>query len=163
LEAARLMPHRVVGLVGVDTLNDFEYKLTQETIDRILPPFRSDFAEVIGNFVRGMFTPTADPALVQKIVDDMASAPPKVGVGALEAYVDFQNNHIIQAAHDVHVPITCINSDKYPTNVEGNQRIVPSYKLVLMSGVGHFVMIEDPETFNRLLEEVVREFTQINK
>jgi pimeloyl-ACP methyl ester carboxylesterase len=28
-----------------------------------------------------------------------------------------------------------------------------------MSGVGHFVMMEDPETFNRLLSEIVEEFT----
>ena len=32
-------------------------------------------------------------------------------------------------------------------------------QVVLMSGVGHFVMTEDPQTFNRLLGEAVKEFT----
>jgi pimeloyl-ACP methyl ester carboxylesterase len=29
---------------------------------------------------------------------------------------------------------------------------------VLMPGVGHFLMMEDPETFNRLLGEVIADF-----
>jgi pimeloyl-ACP methyl ester carboxylesterase len=29
---------------------------------------------------------------------------------------------------------------------------------VVMSGVGHFVMLEDPDTFNRLLGEAIDEF-----
>jgi pimeloyl-ACP methyl ester carboxylesterase len=29
-------------------------------------------------------------------------------------------------------------------------------EVVPMSGVGHFVMLEDPQTFNRLLDEAVK-------
>ena len=29
-------------------------------------------------------------------------------------------------------------------------------QVVLMSGVGHFVMLEDPQTFNRLLDAAIR-------
>jgi pimeloyl-ACP methyl ester carboxylesterase len=32
-----------------------------------------------------------------------------------------------------------------------------SFEVELMSGVGHFVMMEDPETFNRLLAETADE------
>ncbi len=160
LEAARRIPERVIGLVGVDTLQNFEGKVTQEQIDEMLTPLRSNFVEATRNFVRTMFTPNSDPALVEKIVADMSSAPQEVGLGALEGYVDFQNNEIILVLQEVQAPITCINSDQYPTNVEANQHYAPSYKAVIMSGVGHFNMIEDPETFNRLLEETVQEFVQ---
>ena len=95
LEAARRMPKRVIGLVGVDTLQNFEGKFTQEQIDDLLTPFRSNFAEATRNFVLSMFTPTSDSALVEKIVNDMSSAPQVVGIGALEGYLDFQNNEII--------------------------------------------------------------------
>ena len=160
LEAARRMPKRVIGLVGVDTLQNFEDKLTQEQIDDWFTPLRSNFVEPTRNFVRTMFTPNSDPALVEKIVADMSSAPQEVGLGALEGYVDFQNNEIIRVLQEVQAPITCINSDKYPTNVEANQRYAPSFKAMIMSGVGHFNMMEDPETFNRLLEETIQEFIQ---
>jgi pimeloyl-ACP methyl ester carboxylesterase len=160
LEAARRIPERVIGLVGVDTLQNFEDKLSQEQIDDWFTPMRSNFVETTRNFVRTMFTPNSDPALVEKIATDMSSAPQKVGSGALEGYVDFQNNEIIRVLREVQVPITCINSDQYPTNVEANQHYAPSFKALIMSGAGHFNMIEDPETFNRLLEETVQEFVQ---
>jgi len=75
LEAARRMPKRVIGLVGVDTLQDFEGKLTQEQIEEMFTPLRSNFAEATRNSVRTMFTPNSDPALVEKIATDMSSAP----------------------------------------------------------------------------------------
>ena len=163
LEAARRIPQLVIGLVGVDTLQNFEDKLTQEQIDEMLTPLRSNFVEFSRNFVTSMFTPTSDSALVEKIANDMSSAPQVVGIGALEGYIDFQNNEIIRVLQEVQAPIVCINSDKYPTNVETNQRYAPSFQAKIMSGVGHFNMIEDPETFNRLLEESVQEFMHMAK
>jgi len=100
---------------------------------------------------------------LKKLVADMSSAPQEVGSGALEGYVDFQNDEIIRVLQEVQVPITCINSDKYQTNAEANQQYAPSFKAMIMSGVGHFNMMEDPETFNRLLEETVQEFVQMAK
>ena len=42
-----------------------------------------------------------------------------------------------------------------PTNVDAGREYTSSFEVVLMSGVGHFVMMEDPDTFNRLLSEIV--------
>jgi pimeloyl-ACP methyl ester carboxylesterase len=158
LEAARLMPQRVFGLVGVDTLQDFEIKYTQEQFDNWIRPLRVDFIEGTKTFVRTMFTPNSDPDLIEKITADMSSAPPTVGLEAFRSNFDFQNNEIVRVLKEIRAPITCINSDKYPTYVEANQRHSPSYKAKIMSGVGHFNMIEDPATFNRLLEETIQEF-----
>jgi pimeloyl-ACP methyl ester carboxylesterase len=163
LEATRRMPQLVIGLVGVDTLQNFEDKHTQEQIDDWFAPLRSNFVEATRSFVRTMFMPNSNPALVEKIVNDMSSAPQEVGLSALEGNVDFQNNEIMRVLQEVQAPITCINSDMYPTNVENNQRYVPSFQVKIMSGVGHFNMMEDPETFNRLLEETVQEFVQMAK
>jgi pimeloyl-ACP methyl ester carboxylesterase len=158
LEAARRLPERIIGLVGVDTLNDFAQQISQEEIDALFTPFRSNFVEMTRNFVRTMFTENADPALIEKIVEDMSAAPPEVGLGSFEEMIDYMKHTYLEAVQEVKVPITCINSDKYPTNREGNKRYVPSYKAKIMTGVGHFNMIEDPGTFNRLLEETVQEF-----
>ena len=158
LEAARRLPERIIGLVGVDTLNDFTQQISQEEIDAFFTPFRSNFVEMTRHFVRTMFTENADPALIEKIVEDMSAAPPEVGLGSFEEMIDYMKHTYLEAVQEVKVPITCINSDKYPTNREGNKRYVPSYKAKIMTGVGHFNMIEDPDTFNRLLEETVQEF-----
>ena len=64
--------------------------------------------------------------------------------------------HANDALGEIHAPIRAINSDVNPTNIEAAARY--GIDVILMSGVGHFVMMENPETFNRLLGEIVEEF-----
>ena len=51
-------------------------------------------------------------------------------------------------------PIVLINADYHPTNFEATQRA--GMHVELMSGVGHFVMLEDAATFNALLAVTVQ-------
>jgi pimeloyl-ACP methyl ester carboxylesterase len=109
--------------------------------------------------VRGtMFVPTSDSTLIDWIVEDMSSAPPEVGIGALEGMLSWTHDDSEQALRELGVPIRLINSDYNPTNVEAGRARTSSFDAVFMSGVGHFVMMEDPETFNRLLSDIVEEF-----
>jgi pimeloyl-ACP methyl ester carboxylesterase len=59
-----------------------------------------------------------------------------------------------EGLQEVKAPKLAINSR--PTHMEAAQR--HGIEVVLMSGVGHFVMLEDPQTFNRLLDEAVKKF-----
>jgi len=163
LEAGSMMPKCVIGLIGVDTLDDFEGKYSQEFINNFFAGIRGNFVEYTKNFVRPMFTPNSNPMLIERIVTDMSSAPPEAGIGALEAFFNFVNNDMTQVLRELKMPITCINSDRNPPNIKTNQRYAPSFKAKIMSGVGHFVMLEDPETFNRLLDETIQEFVQMTE
>jgi len=55
-EAARLMPNRVIGIVGVDTLDNIEYPLTREELDQMLAPLKSDFQAGSRQFVKEMIS-----------------------------------------------------------------------------------------------------------
>jgi pimeloyl-ACP methyl ester carboxylesterase len=154
IEAARQMPERIIGLVGVDTFLDFEKKYTQEQIDEILARFKADFVESTSKLVRGIFLSNAEPTLVEWVVTDMSSAAPEVGIGAMRGLLSYDPK---EALKDVRLPIYCINSDMRPVNVEAGRRYALSFEVKLMSGVGHFVMLEDAETFNRLLSETIKE------
>ncbi|MHC4336142.1 MAG: alpha/beta fold hydrolase, partial [Planctomycetota bacterium] len=55
IEAARQMPERVTGLVGVDTFLDLGKQYTQQQIDAFVAPFERDFAEATSKLVRGIF------------------------------------------------------------------------------------------------------------
>ena len=46
-------------------------------------------------------------------------------------------------------------SDRPPSTAPVNRT---SIDVTVMNGLGHFVMMEDPDTFNRLLSEIVEEF-----
>ena len=45
-----------------------------------------------------------------------------------------------------------------PTNIEAFQKYAPTFKAKIVKDVGHLVMWDNPEEFNRLLEESIREF-----
>lgn len=157
LEAAKQMPERVVGLVGIDVFQTVDQKYPQEMIDRSVKRIRSNFKEAISKGVKGMFTSKSDPALVEKIVKDISSAPPEITVAVIEEDYKWLNDKYVQALQEVKAPIRCINSDMIPTDEEGVRRYVPSFKVRYMPGLGHFIMLEDPETFNRLLYETINE------
>jgi pimeloyl-ACP methyl ester carboxylesterase len=158
LEAARRMPDRVVGVVGVDTYQEFDRVYGPEEFERFLAPLRADFPANTRAFVSStMFLPSADSALVNEVASDMSAAPPEIALAALDGLGRWHNEQSGGALAAVRAPIRAINSDYQPTNVEGARRYAGSFEVEFMTGVGHFVMMEDPETFNRLLAETIAE------
>ncbi len=155
IEAARRLPGRVVALIGVDNFHDFAHQYRGEQIEQLLTPYRSDFAGTTDQFVRSMFPPTADSALVDRVASDMASAPQEIALGAMEQYLQYD---FVTALGDVQLPVRCVNSDAYPTNVEGNSQVAVSFNAKIMPGTGHFLHMENPVAFNGLLRETVAEF-----
>ncbi|MCX6169280.1 MAG: alpha/beta hydrolase [Ignavibacteriales bacterium] len=157
IEAARILKNKVVGLVGADTFQNLGETMTADQIEPFLKPFKENFSAHTKEFVKSMFPPSADPDLVKKVSDDMASAPPEVAISAMENM--FKDN-AIEALKEINVPIIGINCDRYPVHEEENRKFVKSYELKMMKGIGHFVMLEDPAQFNRLLSEAVAELTK---
>jgi hypothetical protein len=76
----------------------------------------------------------------------MASAPPDVGVGALQNTMLWPTTTRSEALAALGVPVRLINSPLYPTDSAAAHRY--GMGVVIMSGVGHFAMMEDPRTFN---------------
>jgi len=152
VSAARGLSQDVLALVGADTFQDFVNEWPEEE-KQILQALQADYEKAADAFVRSMFPESADPALVDRVAADMSAAPPQVALRAMDALFD---NDIKAALKGLDVPIYCINADFWPTNVEGNRQYAFSFDLSLMPGVGHFVMLEDPARFTRLLEEIIR-------
>jgi len=156
MEAAKLLPGRVVGLIGADTYQEFGPGVPPEQLAEIIAPFRTDFAGTMNGFVRGMFAENSDSALVDWVAADMSSAPPEVAISTVEFYLA---HNALAMLKETSVPIRAINADLWPTDLEANQEHATSFELKLMPGIGHFVMQEDPVTFNRLLRETLDELT----
>jgi pimeloyl-ACP methyl ester carboxylesterase len=155
LEAARLMPERVVGVVGVDTLHDVAYEFGDDW-EQILVAYEADFAGTCTEFVGGMFLEGADTGLVTEITDDMCDISPQIGVALLRAFPAFDFS---AALAGVEVPVWSINGPKWPTNVESNRNYDPDFDVLIIEGSGHFPMREKREEFDRLLEQVIEEIT----
>jgi len=150
--AAKIAPERVIGLVAVDTLEDMGMVYPEEIKNSIYEPIAANFAPKVQEFVRSMFRPGADPVLVDAVASDMSSAPPEVALSSMKEYFKVSDPELIQG---LAVPLKSVNADLFPTNVEGNKKLVPSYEMALMKGHGHFLMLEDPGRFNVLLERMI--------
>jgi pimeloyl-ACP methyl ester carboxylesterase len=99
-----------------------------------------------------MFPANTDKALIDAIVQDMSSAPQDVALSSMKEYFKVSDPELIKG---LKVPLKSVNADLWPTNVNGNKKLVPSYEMVLMKGRGHFIMLEDPDQFNVLLEQMI--------
>lgn len=156
-EAARLMPNRVIGLIGVDTLENIEYRLTQEEVDQMIDPLEKDFQSGARKFVEQMIAPETDPLLREWILSDMAAAPPSVALSAMrEMTAQYLTGEAARIFEDIPIPVVCVNGDLWPVNYEANRRHMASFEAIVLKGTDHFLMMNRQEQFNRALEEAIQ-------
>ena len=152
LYAAKIAPERVIGLVAVDDLEDLGMVYPDDVKNKIYEPIAANFVPEVQKFVRTMFPANADKALVEAVARDMSSAPQDVALSSMKEYFKVSDPELIK---DLKVPLKSVNADLWPTNIEGNKKLVPSYEMALMKGHGHFIMLDAPDEFNVLLERMI--------
>ncbi|HEX7375134.1 MAG TPA: alpha/beta hydrolase, partial [Steroidobacteraceae bacterium] len=154
LAAARLLPGKVIGIVGVDTWRDIAHPFPREAAAPVLRGMRKDFVKATSDFVDGnFFTAQTDPIVRKWIVKDMAAAPPKVAIPALEQLLAFDYRPVLAA---LDVPLVAINADVPPTDEAATRSLEPRFRVVTMTGVGHFPMMEKPALFNQMLLRITQ-------
>jgi pimeloyl-ACP methyl ester carboxylesterase len=151
-EAALQLPGRVRGLIWVDVYGFLGAPRTPEEIDQFEAPFRADFVTATRELVRGMFPPGADPKLVEWVVFDMSAAPPEIALDALHHSIR-NDGPIVERLRELTLPVVAINPDDGSTDIESLERY--GVNTVLVPGVGHFLMMEDPDAFNVALGEAI--------
>ena len=159
LEAACRMPTRVSALVGVDTFPDKWVNFNDREREQFLEPFRTDFVQTTHTWVtQQLFPPTSSPLLVEGIAADMSAAPPQVGIPAMEAIYEWGKVECLEALRQLRSPLFMIQAQRNENNlqvVSGFASQFQSFQVFLVPEVGHFPMMEDPKTFNRLLTRVI--------
>ncbi|MDD5328350.1 MAG: alpha/beta hydrolase [Phycisphaerae bacterium] len=157
-KASTLMPGRVIGVIGVDTIQNVEDTMPEEQFDTMTTGMKTDFKGTVKNFVESMLGKDMKPELKQWIIDDMSAAPPNVATSAFVEYVEkFENKGIANLFKEVKVPVRCVNADLWPTNPEVNRKYIASYNVVFMKNAGHFIQLERPDEFNKLLHRSIKE------
>lgn len=154
LEAARLMPGRVQGIVAVDTLHSAETQITEQQVAQIMKRFEADYGKTMDEFLGALLPKTADPTLRQWVLTKAKAGDRSALLALLQAFGALDIKKMFSNAK---VPIRAINA-KPPlapeTTVEINRRY-SDYGAVFMEGVGHYPQLERPAEFNQKLTEVV--------
>jgi pimeloyl-ACP methyl ester carboxylesterase len=155
-EAARLMPERVKGLIGIDTLGNVEYPMTQEELQKMTAPLEKDFRAGSRKFVEGMISRRTDPGLREWILSDMSSAPPAVAMSAMnEMMSQYITGEAARVFEKIRIPVITVNGDLWPVNYEANRRHMVSFDAIVLKDADHFLMMDRPEDFNRAMEKAI--------
>ena len=155
-EAARLMPNRVIGLIGIDTLENIEYPMTREELKKMIAPLEKDFRTGSRQFVGEMISPQTDPQLREWILSDVSAAPPAVALSAMnEMMTQYITGEAAKVFEKIRIPVITVNGDLWPINYEANRRHMFSYDAIVLKKADHFLMMDRPEEFNRALEKAI--------
>jgi len=164
VRAARMEPNKIKALVGVENFKDvgLEYNDSiQAEADKFFALMERNFtitAEVYANDF--LFSPYTNADVKKRIMKDVKAADPKIAIPILKLlFTDYQED--IRFIRQMVTPLYLINSSYWPTDTaalrNGNSLGV---HLKLMDNVGHYPMIEKPEKFNELLEEILSEIAE---
>lgn len=156
-EAARLMPGRVIGLIGIDTLENIEYPLTPEELRKMIAPLEANFQTGSRQFVGEMISPGTAPLVREWILSDISAAPPAVALSAInEMMTQYITGDAAGIFEQIRIPVVTVNGDMWPVNYEANRRHMFSYEAIVLKGADHFLMMDRPEEFNRALKRAIR-------
>ncbi len=155
-EASRLMPNKIIAIIGIDTYQNVDEKYTKEALDGMIEPFKNDFVSAAKGFISPMLPEGTEKSLVNWIKEDMSSAPKEAAISAINNYLEqYVNGEAPKIFEDINIPVVSINARLWPTNPEANRKHMKKYKLFYIEETGHFPMLEKPEKFNTLLKEAI--------
>lgn len=139
-------PDRVAGLVAVDGPLDLRAFPPQAPFPAMTGP---EGVQARRTMISSMFVPTTSPALQSQIMTMMLSAPESTAVGAMGAMFD----PAIRTAEVIQAPTLSVyaGSARFPTDPAKD--VIPRWETMKMAGTGHFLMMEQPAEFNRVLAE----------
>jgi len=159
LETANQLSDQIIGIVLVDNLKDVEsqipppmaHLIDSMMMDLVMHPSKEKM--VAGGFV----TKNVDSAY-ERILGFLEGTSFVGWRETLAANFQWQNKHCIKTIQNVEVPIVAINTDHPPTNIEAFRKYAPDFEVHIIPGVGHVIMWDNPEMFNRLLGENIQKF-----
>jgi len=156
LSAAQQLGNKVKALIAIDTFQDIEEVFSKEQFDAFYKRFEDDFSDATKKYISSIFGNKADSNLVKSISEDIASEPKDI---ALASFIGLFNFKEAAEFDKIDIPVRFLNSDKFPTNPESAKKHIKDFDLRIIKGTGHFPMLEKPDEFNGLLEEIFHKLT----
>jgi pimeloyl-ACP methyl ester carboxylesterase len=157
VSTARLLPNKVKGVIGVDTLHDISVKISQSDLNAAIKPFEESYNKTMSAFVASLFIQNTDKKLKRWISLDMVSATKPVAISAYSNFMaQYKTGESSSVFENMNIPIITINAKLWPTNVKGNESKIKYYQSIFIEGTGHFPMLEKPILFNSLLEKAIQ-------
>jgi sigma-B regulation protein RsbQ len=146
---AHLYPDHVAGLVAVDGPLDVRPFAAANLPPGFPPPLTGPEGRTAREgMIRSMFIPETPAALQEHILKMMLAAPEATAVGAMNAMFD----PAIRWNDAIKVPaLTVYAGTANVPDPAATKELYPLHEATQVKGTGHFLMMEKPDEFNRLL------------
>jgi len=160
LEAASMKPKAVIGFVGVDNFKDLgmEYSTEEkQEMDNFISQISDDYKGVVTGYASGMlFSESTEKKIQKRVLHDILNTPQEVSVGMLKSLSSVNEIEGGQMSR-LRVKVHLINCDGMPTN-EGQLKKYcgDAYEVHSIGSLGHYPMIEAPDRFNQILDEILQ-------
>ncbi len=147
---ARTYPSHVAGLVAVDGPLDLRTFPTPQAGQGLPVMTGPEGLKAREGMIRSMFVPATPAPLQQQILSMMLGAPEATAAGAMAAMFDPS----IRWTDVTPAPAFAVyaGTGTLPDAAK-TKELFPSYSATQIAGTGHFLMMEKPDEFNRLLAE----------
>jgi pimeloyl-ACP methyl ester carboxylesterase len=157
LAAAARLPGRAIAVIGVDTLHDAEMVWPAETFDEFAARYEADFEGTMRALVRPMVSARAGDDVVDWIVSRALRTDRNAALALVRAFPSVDARALLAGAG---VPVRCINAGKPAdappphTRIDVNRKYA-DYDAVMLDGVGHYPMLEQPPAFEAALRHAL--------
>lgn len=169
LQAYVNAPERVAGLVLVDgsRLGAGDAVAIEEAVRRQIEAV--GYNTFLNGLFADMFLEGSDPAVKERIINRALTLPEAIGSALIPRLIGWDARALDAALAKVAVPMlviqsTFVNSQRVRTTLEPGatspwlelmRHAAPTAEIDIVSGAGHFVMIEQPHEINQRLQAFV--------
>jgi len=150
----------IKGLVGVDNFKMIDVEFTPEQMKEyngFITMLENDFKNAAPAYADMMlFHPSTSEQVKDRVKTDFANANPKIGYSSLMNYLQFTQSEALKL-EELPYKLYLINSDAIPTNESGLEKhCKKGFEVKAINATGHYPMIEKPDEFNGILENVLK-------
>jgi pimeloyl-ACP methyl ester carboxylesterase len=154
-EAAVDLP-KVKAIILVDTLKDLDDTFDPEQAEEFMfSHYRKDFKSAVENILPlYLFVDETPITIKNQLQKEFLQQDAELAIKALKPLYEMD---IRKIAKLMDIPVRAINSDSQPTEIENNRKYFKNYDYRIITGTGHYPMLEKPDEFNKILKEVIEE------
>ena len=155
LEAARQMPEdQLAGVILVDTFLISYGRLTADEVETYYQPFADNFGDAMNGLIENCSVAETPTTLKTQLSSEMGSTDPAI---VLPVWRSLLNWDPAPAFSTIKAPIHAINSPLITDTTR--QRLSTYMQETVIPKTGHFLQMERPDEFNKILEQTLASWT----
>lgn len=155
LDAALRDTQRVIAIVGIDNFKSVgvpEDEKEAREFQQAVKAMKKDFRNVVtGFFNQALFSKDTDTSVRKKVLFDVGLTDSTIAVATMESQ-QFDDTASLKKWHRT---LYLVNSDYTSTDTTALHKMGIPFYLVPVSHSGHFPMVEQPQQFNKALQQII--------